>query len=251
MEITDVETGRVLSDYVKKIRIEEKQGKLRSANLITELISAEEAKGNFWDSGALFGVFQKSGGGGGGGSKGKKGAMGANMTVGKRSRESGGASGYSSRYPKEVFIKLVKEELLRIKEEGDREEEAKGGLTKEEKEEMSNNNNDNANDLVAKKRRNLTKKQQHELKLSDSAAAYEKRKRDKYLAIITESERIEGSNIEIFDVGSQSWEQMRVEKCVVTWVENGTKPHILHSVQRLGGDNEPIGEVLKVSDATE
>ena len=233
LEITDVETGRVLSDYVKRVRIEEKQGKLRSANLITELISAEESVEKFWDSGALFGVFQKSSGV----SNNRGSNMGANLTVGKRSRESGGASGYAIRYPKDVFIRLVKEELMKIKAETEAEEREKSGLDAGEMNDLEQVQKGNA-----KKRMNLSKKQKHELVLSESAAAYEKRKRDKYEAEIAEAKRIEKANIEIFDVGSQQWEQLVVLRCVIKWIENGTKPKIEHECKRLSGDMEPVGE---------
>jgi hypothetical protein len=168
LEVTDIETGRVLSDYVKQVRIEEKQGKLRSSNLITELIAAEENEGEFWDSGALFGVFQKSAGV----SKGKRMGVvqGMNATVGARGKNAGGA-GYSSRYPKDVFIGLVKEELEKLRDEALAEEKKKGiGVIAEE-------------DIyeAPKKRMGMTKKQQVEFNLNESKRKFLIRKREKYV----------------------------------------------------------------------
>jgi hypothetical protein len=111
LEIVDLDTGRVLSDYVKSIRLEEKQGKLRSTNLITELIGAEENDGEFWDSGALFGVFSASQGVSK--TSNRAGIARNGMTVGERGSRAN--QGYSSRYPKDVFIALVKEEVRRDK----------------------------------------------------------------------------------------------------------------------------------------
>ena len=152
LEVVDVESGRVISDYVKQVRIEEKQGKLRSSNLITELIAAEEDDGEFWDSGALFGVFQKS-------SAVKMDSRANHMpghgsTVGRRGQESGGNSGYSSRYPKLIFIDLVQKELKRLREEAIKEEMAKGTYTVNEEDIYKE----------PKKRLGLSKKQQKEVR---------------------------------------------------------------------------------------
>ncbi len=229
LEVTDIETGRVLSDYVKQIRIEEKQGKLRSSNLVTELIAAEEDKGDYWDSGALFGVFQKSAGV----KKSKRNGvvLGANATVGKRGRDSGGV-GFSSRYPKEVFIGLVKEELEKLREEAKKEEEAKG-ITQISEEDIHKQ---------PKKKMGMTKKQQHEFNLNESKRKFLVRKREKYDKKIEEAKRMQGANIEIFDHGTQAWEHMTVLRCVVKWVENGTKPLIEHEITRIDGQMKPTGD---------
>ena len=190
LEVTDIETGRVLSDYVKQVRIEEKQGKLRSSNLITELISAEETDSDYWDSGALFGIFQKSGGVTA--SKRSGVVMGANATVGKRCRDAGGA-GQSSRYPKDVFVALVKEELEKLRDEALAEEIKKGiAVIKEE------------DIYVAPKRKmGMTKKQSGEFNLSESKRKFLIRKREKYQQKIEESKKMINMNIEIFDHGTQ------------------------------------------------
>ena len=228
LEIVDIDTGRVLSDYVKSVRLEEKQGKLRSTNLITELIAAEENEGEFWDSGALFGVFSASGG------VSKKshraGISQAGMTVGERG--SRGNQGFSSRYPKDVFIGLVKEELERIKEEAIEEQKKDGTFV------------DGDDDIYKAPRRRLgmTKKQQKDFNLSESKRLYTIRKREKYTDFIAESKKLKGAFIEVFDNGSQAWEHMKVVECKIQWIENGTKPKVEHDVCRINGQMEVVGK---------
>ncbi|GMH74188.1 hypothetical protein TL16_g06397 [Triparma laevis f. inornata] len=233
LETVDIETGRVISDYVKQVRIEEKQGKLRSSNLITELIAAEEDEGEFWDSGALFGVFQKSGGV-------KTTSRTNNMpghgtTVGKRGQAAGGNSGYSSRYPKKIFIALVKEELERLRDEAIKEEKEKGIYAVAEEDIYKE----------PKKRLGMSKKQQREFTLQNSKRKYIIRKREKYQTQIQDAKKLKGAHIEIFDNGTQAWEHMKVIDCVIKWVENGTKPKIDHEVSRLNGSMDTIGEPFK------
>ena len=228
LEVVDIETGRVISDYVKQIRIEEKQGKLRSTNLITELIAAEEDEGMYWDSGALFGVFQKSQGVSK--TSHRAGISQAGMTVGERG--SRGSSGYSSRYHKDVFIALVKEELERLKAEAI-EEEMKRGTYQVKEDDIYK---------APKRRLGMTKKQQHEFNLQESKRKYIVRKREKYTSFIEESKRLKGAYIEVFDSGTQAWEHMKVIDYDIKWVENLTQPKVEHKVSRINGQMEVIGD---------
>eukprot|EP00957_Ditylum_brightwellii_P032721 2480069-Ditylum_brightwellii.AAC.1 len=56
LEVINENTNRVLSDFVKQMRLDEKIGELRITNLLSEYIEASMSSEKYWDSGILFGV---------------------------------------------------------------------------------------------------------------------------------------------------------------------------------------------------
>ena len=52
---------RVLSSYVKMMRIDEQQGKYRETKLLEELVAIEDSKSKFWDSDIVSKVPQRYG----------------------------------------------------------------------------------------------------------------------------------------------------------------------------------------------
>ena len=59
LELLDEKTQRVLSDYVKMLRLQMKQGEARQAVLLEELIKAEESSCDQWDTSVFNGTRQR------------------------------------------------------------------------------------------------------------------------------------------------------------------------------------------------
>ena len=183
------DTNRCLSSYVKLLRIDAVTGKGVWSKWLAELITAEEASGLYWDSSSML--------------------------------------GYNQRYVRTDFIKLMKEHLIRIKKQ----------------EEKDNEHLVKAQAAAHEKHNKMDEKEERHLKrVQESLDAFIQRKRDKQQGTVDEAMKLVGQKIEVFNKREQKWEHGSIVDCRVKWRDNGIRAEIRHKLQRFDDLDIKIGK---------
>jgi len=183
------DTNRCLSSYVKLLRIDAVTGKGVWSKWLAELITAEEASTLHWDSASML--------------------------------------GYNQRYVRTDFVKLMKEHLIRIKKQ----------------EEKDNEHLAKAQEGAHEKHNKLDEKEERHLKrVQESLDAFIQRKRDKQQGMVDEAMKLVGQKIEVFNKREQKWEHGSITDCRVKWRDNGIRAEIRHKLQRFDDLDIKIGK---------
>jgi len=204
----NVNKKHILSDFVKKLRVEEQNGSLRLMNLLSELEASRECKGDWWDSGVLFGVAKRPLSNSI--DQSRLPHFGPKVTVTHRmiSSSAGGAKCFK-RYRRSIFIKILEKEIENIK-----------------------------------KNVKPSKSQQLPDRVDKSQQAYFKRKQSRYLNEINDATSLTSHMIEVLDAPNQG--KYIIKSCKIKWVENCTKPLIEHVVQKCNDSWESNGYELAI-----
>lgn len=200
-----IQRERVISSFVKRLRIEEAQGKLRLTKIIEELITVEDSKLKHWDSDIL----QKT----------------------------------PQRYGKDYFLKILRAEILlehrNLKvQQAIMDKAAKSAA-------HSNNNNAAAalstGSQVDSTEMGVGLDPAQQVKIQTSAARYLARRKEGQQHIIDKAMKEVGRRIDIYDETKKQWRHTIIKNAHVEWLENGTKVHINHVLQEVDLVNNYIG----------
>lgn len=240
LEVVHDETGtgrdRVISSFVKMIRVEEAQGKMRLSKLIEELIELENSQNPTWDSdigkahllNCLF-IFSST-----------------HCIV----------NHYLQKYNREYFKRILKAEILcearRNMQEAINEAKSKGKLNgrlaidnggmSPYGDDMSLDSTISISKADASKKRFLHHKQllQQAGILSHSPFAHSHIYLLAYL-VVDRGLSLIRKRVEVFDDNSQQWRHVFVINANVKWVENGMKAFVTHIVQEYDELYENVG----------
>jgi hypothetical protein len=134
------------------------------------------------------------------------------------------------RYSREYFMRLLRAEILM--------EHAKNVAVLEETQQaMNSKHNRRHDDTLAEER---------EAKLKVSCDKYYARVRAKQQHTVEKGLSQLHRRLEIYDKSSDKWRHVLVMHVSVRWVDNGTKPHLIHTVQEFDDDHEAIGNEFEV-----
>ncbi|CAM9204617.1 unnamed protein product, partial [Discosporangium mesarthrocarpum] len=214
MEPLEWHGDRAVSSYVKELRLEEKSSLTKHTRLLEDMIKAEAAEGDFWDSKTLHATLQ--------------------------------------RYPRKEYVAMAKGELEDIKRKTKKSDgldltatyEKMGGNTDDKGAESlpppppspdisrltcppPRITSKEAKALLQE----LTPEQRRELRSMRSQETYLARKRSLQQPRIEEARKLEGKRLEVYDGFANVWRKMKVSSVSVTWIENGTVARISHLLQ--------------------
>ena len=198
-----IQRERVISSFVKSLRIEETQGKQRLTKIIEELITTEESKLNYWDSDIL----QKT----------------------------------PQRYGKDYFLKILRAEILlehrNLKVQQAIMEKALQNAAN------SNNNSATAALSAAadSSEMGVGIDPVQQVKIQASAARYLSRRKESQQYLIDKAMKEVGRRIDIYDDSKNKWRHTIIKNAHVEWLENGTKVRINHFLQEVDNVNNYIG----------
>jgi len=179
----------IATQFVRKLRADERIGEMRRIHLLSELSKAKRSNKDSWDSCILLGTSSTRD------FNARTHFSGYNSNLHTRSAETtktGSTTFY--RYHRVTFIKILEDELDRLKEI----------IPLEDIETATS----------YKSRHN-----------------YERRKRQLYNHTIEEAKTLVGKTVQI--IGSRS-RTLCVASCTINWIENGTKPEIEHELYEKG-----------------
>lgn len=186
LETMDILNGRerVLSSYVKLLRLNEAQGKHRLTKLIEELLNAESSDLDGWDSEVV--------------------------------------QNYAQRYKRDFFLRILRAEILVEREKSKRED-------------------DQPSDSSAMDNEKYMTEEEAE-KTRRSEDRYVKRKQETQYHLISDARQMVGKRLDILDKETGRWRTVKVQNCLVNWVENGLRVLIQHTLQEVNKYNEDIGK---------
>ncbi|KAJ1446334.1 hypothetical protein M885DRAFT_546980 [Pelagophyceae sp. CCMP2097] len=230
LEVSDG-SNRVVSSFVKQLRVEALQGEQRYAGWLAELISAEDkleedgkrrpsvklepqklkgaaAPRGMWDSAAIHGVPQ--------------------------------------RFPHGTFVNLLRTDLELLADE----ENAKSNTSVSD---VPDENDTVVSEVTSRSQRRAlkkrplgedaagTKERLRDETVKASALRYLRRKRLSQQPAIDAGRAIVGRALEIFDEDSQKWAHNLISRCDVQWFDNGTRCRVRHDVVPVDELERPTG----------
>lgn len=264
---------RVLSSYVKRLRVEETTGGLRETRLLEELIAIEtqiqdeqrqkpkrspitglvpknaQKKVGFWDSPILSQTLQ--------------------------------------RFSREYFLRILKAEILLLQQQKQAQRQLELQQEQQEQSESGTKRHGHTQRIVMRANANL----EHEARLEQSQKRYLQKKRAVYQQLINDGRDLVGYRLLVCDTsppstslspsssssvttsstnsgtvsirdgggggvgggkrggsaqgGAGTWTQVRVLSCYVDWVENGLVARVLHDLQPYNEAFEDVGPVQR------
>ena len=187
LESVDIINGRerVISSFVRMLRLDEAQGKNRLTKLIEELLNTEESQSAGWDSEVI--------------------------------------QNYPQRYERDFFLRILRAEILVEREKTKRDEE-----------------DDPSGATQSDPKRYMTEEEFQRVERSE--AQYIKRKQETQYHIISDAREMVGKRLDVLDKDTGKWRTVKVQNCLVNWIQNGEKVFIQHTLQEVNKFNENVGK---------
>eukprot|EP00752_Nemacystus_decipiens_P010357 g9227.t1 len=211
--------NRAISSYVKEVRLDLRSTEASTVRLLEDMIRAETAEGETWDTNALHATLQ--------------------------------------RYPRKQYCRLVREtlETMREKAAQSKQNEARlaniykqmvkgdaepDGATKKFRDAVKLENKQQPLDAAEAEKliHRLPPDERRLIRSMRSKDAYLKRKRDSQRHRIVAAEKMVGKKIEIYDGAANLWRMVVVDSVAVRWIDLGTKLVLRHVVRVLGAEPE-------------